>query len=120
MDGEPIESSRPARHVLTRMPPECYAWRNEPMSPTEITIEILESIRDEVRATNTRLDATNTRLDETNTRIVESELRTASAITDLHGTVRDLVDVLREQHDWRPRVDRCERDIGDIKRRFGP
>ena len=82
------------------------------MSPTEITIEILKSIRDEVRATNTRLDvmstrldAANTRLDETNACIVGSELRTASAITDLHGTVRDLVDVLREQHDWRPRVD---------------
>jgi hypothetical protein len=82
------------------------------MSPTEITIEILKSIRDEVRATNTRLD-------ETNARIVESELRTASAITGLHGTVSDLVDVLREQHDLRPRVDRCERDIGDIKHRLG-
>jgi hypothetical protein len=107
------------------------------MSPTDVTIEILKSIREEVksvregvtsvrdevtsvreevRATNTRLDATRTELSG---RIVESEVRTAAAITDLHGTLREVLDVLRDQHDLRPRVDRCERDIGDIKQRLG-
>jgi hypothetical protein len=107
------------------------------MSPADVTIEILKSIRDEVksvrdevtsvrdevRTTNTRLDATRTelgeRIDVLSRRVVDSEVRTATAITDLHGTVREVVDVLREQHDLRPRVDRCERDIGDIKHRLG-
>jgi hypothetical protein len=89
------------------------------MSPTDVTIEILKSIREEVksvreevtsvreevRATNTRRDATNGRLDATRTelsgRIVESEVRTATAITDLHGTLREVLDVLRDQHDRR-------------------
>jgi hypothetical protein len=65
----------------------------DPMA-TEVTIEILKSIRDEVKETNARLDQTNTRLesmrDELSRRIVESELRTATAITELAGTIREL------------------------------
>jgi hypothetical protein len=79
------------------------------MSPTDVTIEILKSIREEVKYVRTELSG----------RIVESEVRTATAITDLHGTLREVLDVLRDQHDLRPRVDRCERDIGDIKQRLG-
>jgi len=79
------------------------------MSPTDVTIEILKSIREEVKYVRTELSG----------RIVESEVRTAAAITDLHGTLREVLDVLRDQHDLRPRVDRCERDIGDIKQRLG-
>jgi hypothetical protein len=107
------------------------------MEPTDVTIEILKSIRDEVSsvrgevsavrrqvgacidATNQRLDQTNERLEGLGRRVVESEMRTVTAISDLHGTVRDLVDVLRAQHDLRPRVDRCERDIVHIKDRLG-
>lgn len=91
----------------------------------DLSVQILRDIRDAVRETNTRLDETNIRLDETNTRVeefsrrvVESELRTATAITDLHGTVRDLVTVLREQHDLRPRVQRCEEQIAALQRRL--
>jgi len=52
-------------------------------------------------------------------RVVESEVRTATAITELHGTVHDLVDVLRAQHDVRPRLERAEREITEIKNRLG-
>jgi predicted nucleic acid-binding Zn-ribbon protein len=99
---------------------------DEPMS---MTVRILKEIRDEVRRTNERLDATNERLDATNERleamhaglsqrIVESELRTATAITELAATVRDMTSVLRTQNDLRPRVDRCERDIAELKGRL--
>ncbi len=104
------------------------------MEPTDLTIEILKAIRDETQATRAELkvevgglraeivslrEETNARLDAMGRRIVESEMRTATAVVDLHGTVRDLVDVLRAQQDVRPRVDRCERDILDIKHRLG-
>ena len=39
------------------------------MEPRDITIEILISIRDEVRATNARFDALSERVDGTNTRL---------------------------------------------------
>jgi hypothetical protein len=93
------------------------------MEPTDLIIQILKSIRDEVSSVRTelgaRIDVTNHRLDETNQRldvtnerlesfgdrVVESEMRPATAIIDLHGTVRELVDVMRSQHDLRPRTE---------------
>jgi predicted nucleic acid-binding Zn-ribbon protein len=99
------------------------------MEPTDITIEILKDIRSEIRDTNGRLDQTNAKLDQTNEgmdamreelsrRIVESEIRTSTAITELAGTVHELTDVLRSTHDLRPRVERCEQDISELKRRL--
>jgi chromosome segregation ATPase len=116
------------------------------MEPADLTIQILQGIRDEVRGTNARLDQVNARVDQTNARldelrtelsdridrtgtriddlreelgrrIVESEVRTATAITALAGSVRDLADMLRAQHDLRPRVDKCERDIEALKKK---
>ena len=104
------------------------------MEPTDITIEILKDIRDGVRqvsehlggridATNERIDKTNDRLDamreELSRRIVESEIRTSTAITTLAGTVQDMTEVLRASHDLRPRVERCEKDIAELRRRVG-
>jgi methyl-accepting chemotaxis protein len=110
------------------------------MEPTDITIEILKDIRSEIRETrqdlSQRIDQTNVRLDQMNgqlgetnervdtmreelsRRIVESEIRTSTAITDLAGTVHELTDVLRASHDLRPRVERCELDIVELKRRL--
>jgi division protein CdvB (Snf7/Vps24/ESCRT-III family) len=97
------------------------------MEPTDITVEILRDIRDGVRNTNERIDQTNDRLDHTNERldtmreelsrhIVESEIRTSTAIADLAGTVREMTQVLRAANDLRPRVERCEADIVELKR----
>ncbi|HEX8792495.1 MAG TPA: hypothetical protein VF765_16220 [Polyangiaceae bacterium] len=107
-----------------------------PLEPTDLTIEILKNIRDEVRLTRTdlsaRIDATNVRLetlredlsgridtlrDELSRRIVESEIRTATAVTDLAGAVSEMTGVLRASHDLRPRVERCELDIAELKKR---
>jgi peptidoglycan hydrolase CwlO-like protein len=106
------------------------------VDPTSLTIEILKSIRDEVQKANARIDQTNARLDQTierldqtNTRIeamgdelarriVASEMRTATALTDLAGTIQELSAILRQQADLRPRVERCEQDIGELKRKI--
>jgi hypothetical protein len=91
------------------------------MEPTDLTIEILKDIRAGVEKTNERVDAlredTNARLDLLSRRIVESEVRTSTAIVDLAGTVRDMTTVLRTQSDLRPRVERCERDIEELRQR---
>ena len=98
--------------------------------PRPLSVEILKQIRGEVRETATRLDErldrTNERLDRTNERldqlraelierIAESELRTATAITDLAGTVRELTMALRGQLDFRPRLERCEQHIIELR-----
>jgi hypothetical protein len=103
------------------------------MEPTDATIHILREIRDEVHHTNERLDRlavrVDARLDETNgridtlreelsRRIVESEVRTSTAITELAGTVQEMTRVLRTTHDLRPRVERCEQDIVELRRRI--
>ncbi|HZU85421.1 MAG TPA: hypothetical protein VE987_20960 [Polyangiaceae bacterium] len=103
------------------------------MDSSDPAVEILRGIRDEVEQTNlrldqanVRLDTANLRLDETNGRInamreelsrrlVESEIRTSTAITELAGTIREMTAVLRAQHDLRPRVEQCERDIADLR-----
>jgi chromosome segregation ATPase len=101
---------------------------------SDITVKILQDIRDDVRAlkgeasgTNHRLDATNQRLDnlkeevdvlreDLGHRIVESEMRTATAITKLAGDVQEMTAVLRASAELRPRVERCERDIAELQR----
>jgi hypothetical protein len=101
---------------------------------TDITVTILREIRDEVRKTNERVDVLTERVDvltgrvdavgdrfdtvagDLGRRIVESEIRTATALTELAGTVREMTGLLRAQGDLRPRVERCEQDIADIRR----
>ena len=106
------------------------------MDASDLTLEVLKQIRDEGKRTGERIDETNARLNETNARlnetnarleslredlgrrIVESEMRTATAITDLSGTVKELVNVIKEDRDLRGRVDRCEKDIALLKQRL--
>ncbi len=111
------------------------------MDSNDITIEILKEIRDEIRNTNGRIDTTNTRIDQTNiqldqlghdlegkidhlrsdlvTRMAETEIRTSTALADVAGTMRDVRDLLRDRFDLRDRVERCERDIDELKHRVG-
>jgi len=97
----------------------------------DLTLEVLKSIRDEVRQTNGQIEQTNVRLDQTNERldslreelsrrIVESEVRTSTAISDLAGTVREMTALLRNLVDLRPRVERCEQEIDALKQRLPP
>ena len=69
------------------------------MEPTDVTIEILRDIRDEIRQTNSRIDGTNERVEslreELSRLIVESEIRTSTAIAALARTVSYMTEVLR-------------------------
>ncbi len=96
------------------------------MEPENLTLEVLKQIRDDGKRNGERIDETNARLgemngrinetngrinetnarleslpDELGRRIVESEMRTATAITDLSGSVRDLIIVIKEDRDLR-------------------
>jgi hypothetical protein len=99
------------------------------MEPKDLTLEVLKEIRDDGRRNGARIDETNNRVNETNARldllrdelgrrIVESELRTATAISDLAGTVRELITNIKEDRELRGRVERCEKDIAAIKPRL--
>ena len=96
------------------------------MAADDITLKVLIEIRDELRShsnridqTNARLDVTNVRLEQVGQRIVESELRTATAITELAGTVQGVRGLLEKRLDLRDRVEQCEREIAELKRRVG-
>ncbi len=99
------------------------------MEPENLTLEVLKEIRDDGKRNGARIDETNARLNETNARleslrddlgrrIVESELRTATAITELSGSVRDLISVIKEDRDLRGRMERAEKDIASLKQRL--
>ena len=90
---------------------------------TDVTVQVLTEIRDEIRSTNRRLDDTRTELstriqetnkliDETNKHLVETEIRLATAIGDLRGSVVEVRDLLKEQLDLRKRVERIEQHLG--------
>jgi hypothetical protein len=99
------------------------------MEPENLTLEVLKQIRDDGKRNGERIDETNARLNETNARleslrddlgrrIVESESRTATAITELSGSVRDLITVIKEDRDLRGRMERAEKDIASLKQRL--
>lgn len=111
------------------------------MTSDDLTVRILMEIRDAVHTTNERVDQTNARLDEnrgdlgrrieqlntdlnkridaTNERLTEMEFRTATGLSEVTGTLRDVTALLRDRLDLRDRVDRCERDIAELKTRVG-
>jgi chromosome segregation ATPase len=88
-------------------------------SRDDITIEILKDIREEIRGSNRRIDGTNQRIDHLEQRldsridevgqrvdrleyrVTEGEVRIATAITDMHGTLLQVRDVLRDRLDLR-------------------
>jgi len=100
----------------------------------DVTVQILIEIRDEIRSTNQRLDQTNQQLDQTRTElraeialvrhdlgheIRESELRSATRMIELTAATRDVYTMLTGQLALRDRVERCEHDIDDLKKRVG-
>jgi hypothetical protein len=104
------------------------------VEPTDITIEVLGQIRDEIKLTrsdlSSRIDQTNARLDQTrvelgeridqtNARIVEAEIRLATAVVGLSGSIEDVKEMLVQQFDLGKRVSRCETDIEQLKARVG-
>ena len=91
-----------------------------------ILAEMRHELRDETRKTRLHIDLLGARVGQlegrvggVECRVGESEIRTATAIHDLAGTLRDVRDLLRDRLALRDRVARCERDLGELRRRRG-
>ncbi|MBI5477437.1 MAG: hypothetical protein HY906_01200 [Deltaproteobacteria bacterium] len=107
------------------------------MDGADVTIEILKSIRDEIRRTNERLDAglgdlrteiratnehlgaTNERLERLERRQTESEVRLATELTAVAHAVREVRDLLADRLDLRDEVKALDRRVTDLERRAG-
>jgi hypothetical protein len=100
------------------------------MNPTDLTIEILKSIRDEVRTMNERIDSSDVRmdagfaavtdrLDRLERRQTETEVRLATELVGVASAVREVRDLLREDRVLRTRVDDHERRIVAIEKQAG-
>src|SRR4051794_35598766 len=68
----------------------CYSSREDTMADGDITIEILKDIREEIRATNRRLDTTNQRLDVSIERLDATVERLDATVERLDITVQRL------------------------------
>jgi len=89
------------------------------MEPTDLTIEILRGIRDGVHQTNDRLDDLVDRVERVEGRQTQTEVRLASELVAVGGAVREVRDLLREDHALRDRVDDHERRLTAIEQRTG-
>jgi hypothetical protein len=111
------------------------------MEPTDITIEILKSIRDELHQglTGVRgevagvrdevaslrdelhegLAGVTERMDRLEHRQTEADLRVATELIGVAGAVREMRDAYREERALSHRVDDHERRLSDMERRVG-
>jgi hypothetical protein len=91
------------------------------MDPTDMTIEILKGIRDEVstlrRDTNSGFAETNERLGRLERRQTETEVRLSTELVAVVGAVREVRDVLRDDRGLRERVDDHERRLVAVEAR---
>lgn len=105
------------------------------MESTDLTVEILKSIRDEVRGTNVRVEglreeirATNARLDgfhedalaqfgRLERRQADTEIRLATEIVAVAGAIHEVRDLLRGDRILHEKVDDHERRIAAIEKR---
>lgn len=110
------------------------------MEPTDLTIEILRSIRDEIRGLGQKIDATNSRVDVTNERLealerrqietneqlealerrqIGTEIRLATEIVALAGAVKEVRDLLKEGLEMGERMEDHERRLILLEARDG-
>jgi chromosome segregation ATPase len=111
------------------------------MSDDSLTTRVLIEIRDEIRElrkdanaridqTNIRLDQLSERVDQTNDRIDhlrtelkseirEVDLRTQTRLVELNATAVKTNEMLSDRFDLRDRVENCERQIEELKKKVG-
>ena len=90
---------------------------------SDLTIEVLKEIRDEIRSTNVRLDQTRTelsgRMDQLQRRQTETEVRLATELVAVVGAVNSLREAILEDRRVRQTVDDHETRIRTLERRVG-
>ena len=88
---------------------------------TDVTVEVLREIRDEIRSMNGRLGQTNERLDHTNEQLDQNNLRLGrveQGLLDLGQFMRQFaLDQSRNERFHVHHVDVLERDVEDLKGR---
>ena len=100
--------------------PRSHTSENRPrMEPTDVTIEVLKGIRDELRGTNARLDATNVRLERVERRQADTEVRLATELVAVVDAVHEVRDLLRDDRQLRDRVADHERRLTAVETRVG-
>lgn len=101
---------------------------------SDLTMRVLEEIRDAVRDSNGRMDrhielterrfeaveqALEQGFDSVGRRIVEGEMRIATILTTLSGDLHQLATDAGSARQLSGRVDRCEQEIRKLKERVG-
>ena len=106
------------------------------MHSDDLTVRILIEIRDRLDQTNTRLAQTNVdlnkglghlceridhvgdRVDQLGDRVTGLELKLSSELMAVNTTLSEVAGVMKGRRQLTERVDRCEQDIADLKRRI--
>ena len=104
------------------------------MEPTDITIEILKSIRDEVRGVRqelraelggvrdelrSELGAVREELKGVGDNVHEMDIRLSTEVVALTGVVRQVGETFRQDRALRARVDEHERRLENLEKRAG-
>ena len=93
------------------------------MEPTDITIEILKSIREELHdglsGVREDLAGVTDRMDRLERRQTGPDLRIATELVAIAGAVRETRDADREERALSHRVDDHERRLSDVEKRVG-
>ncbi len=116
--GHPLPLDRPAGFgALAAGLAFAFPWLHTSgdrphMEPTDVTIEVLKGIRDELRGTNARLDRVERRQGET-------EVRLATQLVAVVSAVHEVRDLLREDRQLRDRVADHERRLTAVETRVG-
>jgi hypothetical protein len=98
------------------------------MEPSDITVEILKDIRDEIRGVRTelggRIEQTHARLDETNERLerveqrqVASEMHLATELVAVKDAVDRVADLFAKDRGVRAQVTDHEKRITSLEKR---
>ena len=85
---------------------------------SDITVQILRDIRDEIRGTNARLDTTNARLEKLETRVDSGFADVDACFASIDGHLSAITSLHRDGDALVKRVTRCERDIAELKQRI--
>ena len=86
---------------------------------SDLGVQVLREIRDEVRKTNERLDSTNQRLENLERRHVETEVRLSTELVAIAAAVGELKDVLLEDRRLREQVANHETRISQLETKTG-
>lgn len=88
------------------------------MEPTDLTIEILKSIRDEIRTSNERLERLEGRFESLERRQAETEVRLATEIVAVANAIHTVKDLLASRLEVYDQVQKLETRVTAIEARL--